>query len=154
MTREPPRRVAAGQVHGELLVLARIGTRGHKSVWSTRCTGCGTERPADTRGLLRGRLNSCACVGRAKRSGRRTVWEAAPPPPLKPPPPPPPKRRTRPVELALREMIRIGRELGLSPQQAMDAGRVSAALRRADPGHPGVIEAGRKLVGLGHGAIP
>lgn len=153
MTREPPRRVEAGQVHGELLVLARFGTRGHKSVWSTRCTGCGTERPADTRGLLRGRLNSCACPGRAKRSGKRPAWEAAPPPPP-PPPPRQPKRRTRPVETPLREMIRLGRELGLTSAQAMDAEALNRALRRDDPTHPGVTEEGRRLVGLGHGAVP
>jgi hypothetical protein len=56
--------------------------------------------------------------------------------------------------IPLREMIRLGCALGLSPEQAMDAARLTAAVRKAEPGHPGFLEDGRKLRTLGHGLTP
>jgi len=138
-------RIVPGEVRGDLTVVARAGNRGEHAMWQCRCV-CGTEAALDSRSLARGRLFSgCGCPGREKARGRNATWEA----PVVAPKPP--KRRTKPVEVPLREMVRLGRELGLSADAAMDVARLNAALRRADPAHPGYSEAGRKLVGLGHG---
>lgn len=138
-------RIAAGQVCGDLTVIARAGNRGEHAMWTVRCA-CGTEAALDSRSLARGRLYSgCGCPGREKARGRNATWEA----PVVAPPPV--RRRTRPVEVPLRELVRLGIELGLSAEAAMDADRVSRAVRRDDPTHPGYSEASRKLVGLGHG---
>jgi hypothetical protein len=140
-------RIVPGQVCGDLTVLARAGTRGMHAMWQCRCV-CGTEAALDSRSMARGRLFSgCGCPGRTKALGRNATWAADP---AAAPPPPPPKRR-KPHVVPLHTMIRIGRELGLSPEQAMDADRLSRAARRDDPSHPGYAEEGRRLRTLGHG---
>jgi hypothetical protein len=141
-------RIVPGQVCGDLIVVARAGTRGMHAMWRARCV-CGTEAAVDSRSLARGRLFSgCGCPGREKATGRNATWAA----PVVAPKPV--KRRTRPVEVPLHTMIRIGRELGLTVEQAMDPERVSRAVRRDDPSHPGYVEAGRRLRTLGHGLTP
>jgi hypothetical protein len=138
-------RIMPGQVCGDLTVVARAGTRGMHAMWLARCT-CGTEAAVDSRSLARGRLYSgCGCPGRTKALGRNATWAPAPDAP-----PPQPKRR-KPHVVPLHTMIRLGRELGLSPDAAMDADRLSRAARRDDPTHPGYAEEGRRLRTLGHG---
>jgi hypothetical protein len=85
-------------------------------------------------------------VGREKAVGRNATWAADPAAAA-----PKPARRKKPVEVPLHTMIRLGRELGLSSDAAMDADRLSRAVRRDDPSHPGYVEAGRRLRTLGHG---
>ena len=138
------RRTAIGDVRGDLVVLARAGTRGQYVMWQCRCV-CGSEQAVDPRALSRGRFAACACPGRQTRRGPPVVWQPGPEPVAAP------ARRRKPLEVPLHTMIRIGRELGLTPEQAIDADRVSRAVRRDDPSHPGYVEAGRRLVGLGHG---
>jgi hypothetical protein len=139
-------RIAPGDIRGDLTVVARAGNRGEHAMWTARCV-CGTEAALDSRSLARGRLFSgCGCVGREKAVGRNATWAADPAGA-----PPPPAKRRKPIEVPLHTMIRLGRELGLSVEHAMDADRLSRAMRRDDPGHPGYVEAGRRLRTLGHG---
>lgn len=138
-------RIAIGDVHGDLTVVARAGTRGMHAMWQVRCVPCGTEAAVDSRSMKAGRLFSgCGCPGREKAIGRNAHWTPSELPPA----------RRKPRAVPLHELIRVGRELGLSPEQAMDPERVSRAARRDDPGHPGYVELGRKLRTLGHGLTP
>lgn len=64
-----------------------------------------------------------------------------------------PKRQRKPIETPLRELIRLGRALGLTPEQAMDAGRVTRAIQRADPAHPGYAIEAHRQASLGRGRM-
>ena len=51
-----------------------------------------------------------------------------------------------PIAVPLRELVRIGRSLGVKGDACLDAERVSRAARKADPGC-----AGYRVVSYGHG---